>query len=210
MKAQLVLFLFSAAFLAAAENTPVPPATPVACPHCAAAAAASAPAASAFTRESIYQLDAKFTDDSGRTFTLGELRGRPVVLDMFFASCGYACPLLVTDMQAIRGRLPAALRDRAVFVLVSFDVTRDTPVALAQYRAQRALDGQWRLLHGDDDSVRELAALLGVKYRQDSDGMFSHSNVITILNAQGEIVHQRIGLKGGLDEAAAALAAATR
>jgi protein SCO1/2 len=124
---------------------------------------------------------------------------------MFFASCGYACPLTVTDMQAIREKLPAAIRDRAAFVLVSFDVARDTPEALARYRAQRALDASWILLRGTDDSVRELAALLGVKFKQEADGAFSHSNLVTILNAQGEITHQRLGLKGGLDEAAAAL-----
>jgi len=54
--------------------------------------------------------------------------------------------------------------------------------------------------------VRELAALLGVKYKQETDGAFSHSNLVTILNPAGEIVHQRTGLKGGLDEATAALA----
>ncbi|MBI2814015.1 MAG: SCO family protein [Opitutae bacterium] len=164
--------------------------------------------AAAFTKNSLYQADATFTDDTGRAVKLGELRGRPVVLAMFFASCGYACPLIVSDMQTIREKLPAEIRERAAFVLVSFDVARDTPAALATYRAQRSLDGQWVLLHGADDSVRELAALLGVKYKQETDGAFSHSNLITILNPQGEITHQRTGLKGGLDEAAAALAAA--
>ena len=169
---------------------------------------AEASAAGAFSKESLYQLDVSFTDDSGKVFPLGALRGRPVVLDMFFASCGYACPLTVTDMLAIQGRLPAELRSQAVFVLVSFDVARDTPAALAKYRADRGLDGQWILLHGNDDAVRELAALLGVKFKQEADGAFSHSNLVTILNREGEIVHQRQGLKGGLDEAAAALAAA--
>ena len=162
-----------------------------------------------FTKNSLYQADAAFTTDTGAPFKLGSLRGRPVVLTMFFASCGYACPLTVTDMQAIREKLPAALRDRAAFVLVSFDVARDTPAALANYRAQRALDASWTLLRGTDDSVRELAALLGVKFKQEADGAFSHSNLITILNPQGEITHQRLGLKGGLDAAAAALTAAT-
>lgn len=158
-----------------------------------------------FSSASLYQVETTFTDDRGRPFTLGQLRGRPVVLTMFFASCGYACPLLVTDLQAIRSRLPAAQRDRAMFVLVSFDTARDTPEALARYRAQRGLDGSWILLHGGDDAVRELAALLGVKYKQESDGMYAHSNLITLLNGEGEIVHQRVGLQGGLDEAVAAL-----
>lgn len=160
-----------------------------------------------FSSESIYQLDGQFTADNGPAFSLGELRGRPVVLSMFFASCGYACPLLVTDMLAIQGRLPAELRGQAVFVLVSFDVARDSAEVLAQYRATRGLDLSWVLLRGEDAPVRELAALLGVKFKQETDGMFAHSNLVTILNAEGEVVHQRIGLKGGLDEAATALAA---
>ena len=201
------LILASANLAPAAEMS----AKPEACPGCAAKAApkkdaccAAVPAA-AFSKNSLYQADAAFTTDGGRAFTLGELSGRPVVLAMFFASCGYACPLIVTDMQAIRGQLPAELRARAVFVLVSFDTVRDTPAALAHYRAQRSLDDGWVLLQGSDDSVRELAALLGVKYKQEADGAFSHSNLITILNPQGEIVHQRTGLSGGLAEAVAAV-----
>jgi protein SCO1/2 len=205
-----VIFLSAAGFALAAEPLAQPAPAP-ACAHCAATAATATPAgAPAFSRESIYQLDAHFTDDSGRVVTLGELRGRPVVLNMFFASCGYACPLQVSDMQALRAQLPAGVRERTAFVLVSFDVTRDTPAALATYRTQRSLDGQWTLLHGNDDAVRELAALLGVKYKQETDGMFSHSNVLTVLNPQGEIVHQRTGLKGGLEDAAAALVAAAK
>jgi protein SCO1/2 len=164
----------------------------------------------AFTKDSLYQAEAAFTTDAGRAFQLGELRGRPVALTMFFASCGYACPLLVSDLEAIRAKLPAAVRERAAIVLVTFDTERDTPAALAAYRARRGLDANWTLLHGGKDAVRELAALLGVKYQQAADGMFSHSNLITILNTEGEVVHQRTGLKGGLDEAAAALAAAAR
>ncbi len=163
-----------------------------------------------FSAESLYQLDVGFTDDRGRPFALSSLRGRPVVLTMFFASCGYACPLLLTDMHAIQAKLPAEIRTRAALVLVTFDVARDTPAALAKFRAERQLDDQWTLLHGDDDAVRELAALLGVKFKQEADGMFAHSNLITILNPEGEIVHQRNGLRGGLDEAAQAVVTSGR
>ena len=93
-------------------------------------------AAVPFTKNSLYQADVAFTTDTGAPFKLGALRGRPVVLAMFFATCGYACPLTVTDMQAIRDKLPAAIRDRAAFVLVTFDVARDTTEVLAKYRAQ--------------------------------------------------------------------------
>ncbi|MBK8856789.1 MAG: SCO family protein [Opitutaceae bacterium] len=175
-------------------------------PAACCSTATSAEAAAPFTSDSLYQLEAAFTDDTGKAFSLGELRGRPVALNLFFASCGYACPLTVTDLLAIQSGLPAELRSRTAFVLVSFDTARDTTAVLAQYRAQRGLDSNWIILRGSDDAVRELAALVGVKYKQEADGSFAHSNLVTILNAQGEIVHQRQGLKGGLEAAAAALA----
>lgn len=193
----------AAALIACAACLASEPA-PRACCCCADAAAAP------FSRDSIYQIDARFTDDSGRPFSLGSLRGRPVVLDMFFTSCGYACPLTVTDMLAIQSRLPGDVRKKAVFVLVSFDTVRDTPQVLARYRAQRRLDGQWVLLHGDDNSVRELAAVLGVSYRREADGSFTHSNVLTVLNKQGESSYRRVGLGGGTGELRAAVVAAVK
>ncbi len=163
-----------------------------------------------FSAGSLYQLEATYTGDDGRPVALGSLRGRPVVLAMFFASCTYACPMIVADMTRIRDGLPADLRDRAALVLVSFDTKRDTPEALQRYRKDRGLNKQWTLLRGDDGAVRELAALLGVKFKQEADGQFAHSNIISILNAEGEVVHQRAGLKGGLEDATAALARVAR
>ena len=164
-------------------------ATPAGVDDCCAVAMDTGP----LSPDSLYQTEVSFTNDRGESFQLVELRGRPVVLTMFFASCSHACPMLVTVMQQIRAALPADLANPPVFVLVSFDVERDTPAALAYYRESRLLDDQWRLLHGDNDAVRELAALLGIKYQAEATGGFSHSNVISLLNAEGEVVHQRMG-----------------
>jgi len=200
----------SAAGLASAEpsdlgNAPASKAGPAPA-SCSCKEQAGAP----FTKESIYQLDERFRDDAGRVFSLGSLRGRPVVIDMFFTSCGYACPLTVTDMLAIQSRLPAEVRARAAFVLVSFDSAGDTPAVLAKYRAQRILDGQWVLLNGDEGAVRQLAALLGVNYRREADGSFTHSNVLSVLNRQGELSYRRVRLSDGVSGLGAAVLAADR
>lgn len=165
------------------------------------------PAAAPLPAASLYQLEVGFTDDANRPVKLVELRGRPVAITMFFSSCTYACPLIIQDLTRLREKLPADIRDRALLVLVSFDTERDTPAVLHAFRDARKLDGQWMLLRGNDDSVRELAALLGVKFKREADGQFAHSNLVAILSPDGEIVHRRTGLRGGLDEAAAALAA---
>ena len=149
-----------------------------------------------YTDRSLYQLDSKWTSDVGREVKLGVLRGRVQVLAMFFAQCEYACPILVHDMQRLEKSLPAALRGRVEFLLVSFDTERDTPEALRAYREKMRLGTErWTLLRGGTDDVRELAALLGVNFQKDARGQFAHSNLITVLNPEGEIIFQHAGLK---------------
>ncbi len=179
--ALLVLVLASTGFAAA----------PVVPPCCAVEEKPGAP----LSARSLYQLDAAWTNDTGAGVRLDALRGRPVVLAMFFAQCEYACPILVRDMQRLRAALPADQRERVQFVLVSFDTARDTSAALKAYRERMALDAGWTLLRGEATSVQELAMLLGVKFKQDARGQFSHSNLFTILNREGEVVHQQLGLQ---------------
>jgi protein SCO1/2 len=152
------------------------------------------PAPEAFTDKSLYQIESKWTTDAGRETRLGALAGKPQVVAMFFARCQFTCPVTVHDLQRIEAALPADLRDRVGFTLVSFDSERDTPAALAEYRKTRQLGANWNLLRGEPDDVLELSALLGVNFKKDARGDFSHANVITILNAQGEIVYRLIGL----------------
>ena len=52
--------------------------------------------------------------------------------------------------------------------------------------------------------------LLGVKYKQDARGQFAHSNLMTVLNAEGEITHQRAGLQGDVSEVAQAVVLAAK
>ncbi|MFO1488486.1 MAG: hypothetical protein U1F65_08410 [Verrucomicrobiota bacterium] len=58
--------------------------------------------------------------------------------------------------------------------------------------------------------VRELAALLGVNFRKDANGQFAHSNLITVLNAEGEIIFQQPGLNRPADDIIVKLKAALK
>jgi protein SCO1/2 len=114
---------------------------------------------------------------------------------MFFASCTYACPILVNDMKNIEKEIPENQLSSYKFVLVSIDPDRDTPEKLKKFAEEKNLDKKrWTLLTGSKDNIIELAALTGFKYKKDNDGGFSHSNLITFLNGDGEIQHQQYGL----------------
>jgi len=161
---------------------------------------ATAPAV-AFPGKSIYQIDSTWTTDAGEPFKLATLRGRPQIVAMFFTSCQNACPITVSDMKRIEAALPEALRARVGFTLVSFDPDRDTTAALHAYRLRRRLDPtRWTLLRGESAGVAELAARVGMKYKNGARGQFAHFNIITVLNPDGEIVRQQTGLNQNIEE----------
>ena len=156
--------------------------------------------------KSLYQIESKWTSDVGREVKLSVLRGRPQVVAMFFASCEYTCPVIVENMKEIERKLPEALRGKVDFLLVSFDVERDTTTALHAYRVKRELSTtNWTLLRGSEDDVRELSALLGVNYQKDARGQFSHSNIITVLDSEGVIAFQQTGVNKDPAETVTAL-----
>lgn len=170
-------------------------------PKAVPACCAKAEPAAVFSDKSLYQTESKWTTDANKQIKLADLKGPPQVVVMFFASCQYACPVLVHDLTRIEAALKPELRRKVGFMLVTFDTRRDTPEALAKFRETRNLPSNWMLLHGADDNVLELAALLGVKYKEEANGQFAHSNVITVLNADGEIVQQLVGLGADVAEA---------
>jgi len=167
-----------------------------ACPNCAARSGGIAGEAGhgAISDKSVYQLSNQWTNDYGQMTTLGSAKGRIQVVTMFFSHCSYACPLLVYKMQQLEAALPAANRSQVAFTLVSFDTERDTPAVLHDYRQSHQLGTNWTLLHGSASDVLDLAAALDVKFKQNSSGQFLHSNLITILNQDGEIAIQETGL----------------
>lgn len=161
------------------------------------------------SEKSLYQLDSTWTTDTSQEIKLSSLRGRVQVVAMIFTSCQFACPLIVHDLQRIESELPGNVREQTGFTLITFDIARDTPAVLHDYRRRLQLPAdRWTLLRGSADDTLELAALLGVKYKQEVNGQFAHSNLITVLNAEGEVIHQQIGLNQDIQPTLTAIARA--
>ncbi len=155
---------------------------------------------------SLYHLRSAWTDQAGGSFVLDELRGRPAVFVMFYGDCTTACPLLVRSAELIEQALPDGLRGEVEFVMVTFDTTRDSPERLRAYAESKGLDREgWRWLVGSELQTRQLAALLGVQYRDAGNGMFAHSNVVTVLDPDGVPAARLEGLGVELEPAIAAL-----
>lgn len=177
----------------------------------AIAGAASGAAASPVPGDSLYQLQVALADQAGAPATLDRHAGHPVLVTMFYGSCPHVCPMLVSTIQRYERELPEASRGRVRVLLVSLDPARDTPAKLAELAQRHRVDpARWTLARAEADDVRRLAAALGIQYRQLPDGEFSHSTVITLLDAQGRVVRQASSLLRLDPEFTAALKAAAR
>ena len=146
-------------------------------------------AAPPLPKDSIYQLDLPLTDSAGRTADWEQLRGTPRLVSMFYTSCQYICPLIVESGKAVERQLTPAQRAKLGVALISMDPARDTPAALKKVVGDRKIDAsRWLLASPRSNDVRQVAAVLGIRYRQLADGEFNHTSALVLVDAQGRIL----------------------
>lgn len=164
------------------------------------AAAMTPLAAAELPGDSVYRVEARLIDQFGTPQRFADSAGAVRLVTMFYASCGYVCPLLIEQLRRIEAKLEANERARLHVLLVSLDPERDTPQALAELASRRTLDTtRWTLAQPAKADLRRLSAVLGVQYRQRDDGEFNHSSVITLLDAEGRVLAQTAQLGGEPD-----------
>ncbi len=166
-----------------------------------ARAGAQEDAAAALPGTSLYNLDSQWVSQEGARVALSSLSGKLVIAAMGYAQCKDICPAVVADMMWIDKHLPPGAASRVEFVFFTFDSVADTPERLRLYADGHGLDlSHWLLLGADDDTVRELAAALGVGYRPDGQGGFNHTAIISLLDARGNVVFQQRGTEARSEE----------
>jgi protein SCO1/2 len=150
--------------------------------------------------DSVYQLQAALTDQDGRAMELASLRGSPVLTTMFYTSCEMVCPMLFETIRYTLQAVPAAQREQVRVLMISFDPARDTVPVLKKTARDHGCDARWTLARCSDDSARQIAAALGIQYRQLASGEYNHSSTIELLDRQGRIA-ARTGQLGSVDKA---------
>lgn len=144
---------------------------------------------------SIFNLTSTWTNQNGEDLQFEDLKGDVLVMVMIYTSCKAACPRLVADMRSIEQRLSKNTKEKTKMILVSIDPKIDTPERLKEFAEENVMDKEpWLFLRSSEDNTREFAAVVAVNYKKISPIDFSHSNIISVFNDQGEMVFQQEGL----------------
>lgn len=144
---------------------------------------------------SIYNLPSKWTTQDNKDIELKSLKGNVLVMVMIYTTCKAACPRLVADMRDIESKLDKKTKKNVKLILVSIDPKTDTPEKLKSFAISNQMNQDpWIFLRSTEENTREFAAVLAVNYKQISPIDFSHSNIISVFNTEGELIFQQEGL----------------
>lgn len=155
--------------------------------------------------ESIFDLDLNLVDQDGHELTLADLSGDVMLAAMVYTSCTSVCIMVTEQMKAIEQQL-AGVDDDVKYVLFSLDPGRDTPEAMREFlRSHRLAASRWRLMAASEDGVRDLAAVLGVKFQPEENGEIAHSAMIFVIDEGGVVRHRQVGVDKDSRELVAAV-----
>ena len=142
-------------------------------------------------------------DQSGRTVTLEQFRGRPVIVTFAYAHCETVCPLLVSDVLGARDALTSR---KPVVLIVTLDPWRDTPSRLPSIAERWGATGDVHVLSGVPDSVeRVLNAWRVPRARNERTGDLSHPSVVYVIGPDGRIAYVVTGAQAVVRAAVEAL-----
>ncbi len=142
----------------------------------------------AVASDSLYQLPVSLTTSRGEALELSSLRGRALLVTMFYSRCTSVCPILTMTLQRLDGKLSRVEQSNLRVLMVSLDADHETPATLAAFAEEHHLDpSRWIVARASGADVRALAAALGIRYRALPDGTFNHSTVISLLDREGVV-----------------------
>ena len=146
-------------------------------------------------------LDVPFADESGRTVTLRQYLGKPVILALVYYQCPSLCNMVLNGVvRSVKG-LKMTVGNEFEVVAVSFD-PRETPEMAAAKKApymreynHAGSENGWHFLTGPEASSRSLADAVGFRYAYDSlSNQYAHASAIMVLTPEGKITRYFYGI----------------
>jgi protein SCO1/2 len=139
--------------------------------------------------------DAAFVDDEGKRIVLKNIIDKPTIIAPVYLSCLHECPMLLTGLAKVLGKLDLVAPGKDFQVLaISFD-DKDTPtIALDKKKNYLKAVGRpfpeeaWRFLTGSGSDIRKFTDSIGFKFQRDGEHDFSHPITLVVIAPGGKIV----------------------
>lgn len=118
------------------------------------------------------------------------LRGRSVVISVFFTTCTGACPVIHAALERLQDRIADRLDKDVRILSITVDPENDTPEALKEYAARFKAKRGWYFLTGTQDDVTAALKKLGQYVKEPND----HSGILLAGNDRTGLWKKIFGL----------------
>lgn len=136
------------------------------------------------------------TSQDGMPIALADYRGKVVALTFIYTQCPEICPLLTQKMVQVQDELGADFGAKVAFVSISLDPERDTPEVLKDYaQFWGAKPDGWVFLTGSPEAVRDVTRRYGVFFEKKEDGSVDHTQLTSLVDANGQMRVQYLGAR---------------
>jgi protein SCO1/2 len=136
------------------------------------------------------------TSQDGKTVTLAGLRGKVVAVTFIYTSCPDICPLLTEKMAQVQDDVGPNFGSKIVFVSITLDPEHDTSQVLKDYaQLFGAKPEGWVFLRGPLEAIRDLTRRYGVFFEKKPDGSVDHTQLTTLIDADGQMRVQYLGAR---------------
>lgn len=153
----------------------------------------------------------RLVDQTGRSFSLESLRGRPVIVTFVSAHCTDACPL-VNAQFADAARQIARRKLNARLLTITLDPANDPPSLMRALATRFDADPRyWLVAGGRPSEVEQIIRAFGVVAQIGKNGYReAHSTFVYVLDASGNLRKTMLastGLTGDIVDVAGTLQA---
>jgi protein SCO1/2 len=137
----------------------------------------------------------------GTRIALDQFRGKAVAVTFIFASCSATCPILTAKMAAVQDRLGSNFGSRIAFLSITVDPDHDTPEMLQHYADTFGANPTgWKFLTGSPAVIRDIERQYGVFATRTLSGKLDHTNLTSVVDPQGMLRVQYLGVRFNPDE----------
>ncbi len=140
--------------------------------------------------------DFTLTNQDNEQISLNQFLDKIVFLSFIYIRCPSPkmCPMTTKNFQRVQESLEGDLRDKVVFLIVTFDPETDTPEALKRYGEMYGADFQnWHFLTGDVTAIDGVCENYGIIHELKEDGFIRHSLKALLIDQKNDVRKIYIG-----------------
>ncbi len=144
-------------------------------------------------------LDIPLTDEDGRTVSLGQFAGKPIVLALVYYQCPSLCSMILNNLARVAPQVNLRAGVEYQVLAISFDPRETHELAAAKKNAYNLQTGNrtaaWHFLTGTDQATRAVADSVGFHFRFDPmTNQYVHPTVLVLLTPELRVSRYLFGI----------------